>query len=189
MTISLRRIALWGAIVLCVLALPFIATILSTEVNWDSTDFIVLSSILITGITLYEFSIRSSRSMVYRIAAGTGIMGAILLFWVNAAVGIIGSENQSVNLWFYMVYIVGFVGAWRSRLSPSGMSATLIVMSAVPLIVTTTTWIMVPEPSMSWSPGVAGVYLMSLFFTSIFLGSGLLFRYASIQNSSKSHAK
>ena len=179
MTISLRRIALWIGVVLCVLALPFVATILSAEVNWDSTDFIVLSSILITGIVLYELSIRKSRTTVYRIAAATGIIGALLLFWVNAGVGIIGSENQSVNLWFYAVYVVGLAGAWRSKLSPSGMPNTLFAMSVVPLLVTTIAWILVPEPSISWSPGIIGVYLVSLFFSSMFFGSGLMFRHAS----------
>jgi len=34
----------------------------------------------------------------YRIAFGVGFAGVLLLGWVSGAVGIIGSENNSVNL-------------------------------------------------------------------------------------------
>ena len=46
----------------------------------------------------------------YRRAFFVGFLGVFLLFWVNGAVGIIGSEDNPANLLYGGVVLTGFVG-------------------------------------------------------------------------------
>ena len=58
------------------------------------------------------------RDMMYRIAFGIGLMGLLLLGRVSGAVGIIGSENNAVNLMYRAVPTVGIIGSFLSHFKP-----------------------------------------------------------------------
>lgn len=59
----------------------------------------------------------------YRVATGIAVAAALVLFWMNAAVGIIG--DGPVNLMYLGVLAVGFVGALVARFQPHGMALAL----------------------------------------------------------------
>jgi hypothetical protein len=123
----------------------------------------------------YEFITRKSKHRLFRIACTIGLAGVLLLFWVNAAVGIIGSENQDVNLLFAGVLLIGLIGAVFSGLKPLGMRNTLYAMAAAQMLVPVIGLIIWPASEISWSPGILGVFVLSGFFAFLFTLSGLLF--------------
>ena len=174
-----KRILIWIIAILFLLAIPFIATQVSDEVNWDLTDFLIMGSVLLAIGLAYELIARRSKKSIYRLAFVIGLLGAFLLFWVNGAVGIIGNEGQDANYLYALVFVVGFLGSVLSRFKAPGMSRTMFTAAAVQMAVPVAALIIWPPPDTSWSPSIFGVFLLTAFFAMIFLVSGSLFRRAA----------
>ncbi len=169
----------WLAFTALVLLIPLIAMQFTDEVNWRASDFLLMGAALLGIGTAYELIATNATSIRYRIALIIGLLGAFLLFWVNAAVGIIGSENQEVNRLFAAIFIIGLVGTFISRFRSKGMAITMYVLALVQLLVTVIALIVWPPPIISWTPSVLGVFLISGFFALIFCLSGILFARSS----------
>ncbi len=113
----------------------------------------------------------------YRLAVGVALVAALLLFWINGAVGMIGSEDNPANLLYIGVFVVGIVGAVRARLEPRGMRRAMIAV--------TTTQILVPVVALViWrpdvGPGVVVVFMFNTLFSGLWMVSALLFGRAGI---------
>ena len=176
MILAKKRIIGWIVFVVCALLIPFIAMRFTDEINWDLTDFLIMG-IVLSGIGLiYELIARKSKKTTYRMAFIIGLLGAFLLFWVNGAVGIIGSENQDANLLYGTVFLVLLVGSLISRFKAKGMSITLLIASVVQIVIPITAIIIWPPSEISWSPSVSGVFLLCGFFALLFYLSSLLFK-------------
>jgi hypothetical protein len=123
---------LWIAVgIALLLMIPFIAMLFNTGVNWSPFDFLIAGVLLFgTGLT-YELISRKSSNTTFRIAVGLAVMASLMLIWINLAVGIIGSENNPINLMYGGVLAVGFIGAIISRLQARGLSITLFSMLAL----------------------------------------------------------
>ena len=174
-----RRLLNWILVVIGVLMIPLISMLWSDQINWDVSDFIIVGAILVGIAIVYEVIIRKSAQVKYRVAVGIGLLGALLLFWVNGAVGIIGHEGQDANMLFGVLLVVGLVGALISRFRPRGMSITLYLVALLQILVTVAALIIWPPSQISWSPSVIGVFLLSSFFALLFVISGKLFRESS----------
>lgn len=73
------------------LLVPFIAMQFTDEVNWTLSDFIVAGILLFgTGLTC-ELVMRKVKKIEYRIAICAAILAALLLIWIELAVGIFGT--------------------------------------------------------------------------------------------------
>ena len=178
MTLQTKR---WIGILLAVallLLIPLIAMQFSDEVQWTLFDFVLMGAVLLSVAFAYEFIARRSDQTVYRIAFGVGLAGAFFLFWVNAAVGIIGNEDQPANLLYAAVFGVGFIGSLLAGFKPRGMARTLFAAAAVQLLVPVAALLIWAPPATSWSPGVVRVFLLNACFAMVFALSGFLFRRA-----------
>ncbi|MBT8237575.1 MAG: hypothetical protein KJN65_02930 [Croceitalea sp.] len=176
MFLSKKRLTGWIAFVVCALLIPFIAMRFTNEVNWDFTDFFIMGMVLMGVALSYELIARKSKKTTYRMAFFIGLLGAFLLFWVNGAVGLIGSENQDANLLYAAVFIVGLVGSLIARFKARGMSTTLFIAACVQMLVPITALLIWPPSEISWAPSVFGVFLLSGFFAFLFYISGMLFK-------------
>lgn len=107
---------------------------------------------------------------------------ALLLVWINLAVGIIGSENNPINLIYFGVLFVGIAGAGIARFRPQGMAralfATAFAQALVPVIALVIGKSQVR--SLQEPPGLVGVLALNAFFVMLFVVSALLFRHASV---------
>ena len=176
-----KRISLWAIAIGLLLLIPLLAMKFTEEVNWDVFDFLIMGTVLMgIGLT-YELVARRSQKTAYRAAFGMGLLGAFLLFWVNGAVGIIGSENQPANLLYLAVFAFGLIGSVIVRFKARGMARTLFVVTGVQLLIPVVALIIWPPPATSWAPSILGVFLLSAFFALLFATSALLFRQASMQ--------
>ncbi len=174
-----KRLAVWAAGIAAILMIPLVAMQFTSEVVWDLSDFVIMGVVL-SGLGLaYELIARRSGKTVYRAAFSVGLVAAFLLFWVNGAVGIIGNEGQPANLLFGAVFVVGFIGSIMARFKPSGMSRTLFAAAIAQMAVPVIALMVWPPPATSWSPGVFRVFIMSAFFASLFVASGVLFQNAA----------
>ena len=121
------RVASW-VVASLLLATPYMAMQLSVgDVAWTASDFVIMGVILYGCCALFEVGMRLSAHSAYRFAIGLAIATAFFTTWINLAVGIIGSENQWVNLVFFGVLAVGFVGVLLSRFEARGMALAMVV--------------------------------------------------------------
>ena len=169
------RIALVTAFLLLI---PLVAMQFSAEVDWSLFDFAVAGALLFGSGLAYGLIARKAGNTAYRAAIGIALAAALLLTWVNLAVGIIGSENNPANLMYFAVLFVGIIGAGIARLRPTGMARALFVTACaqalVPLIA-----LLIGESqlrSLHEPPGVLAVLVLNAFFVMLFVGSALLFR-------------
>jgi hypothetical protein len=166
------RIALVTA---SLLLLPLLAMQFTDEVVWDLTDFVVAGVLLFGAGLTYELVARKGGTVAYRAAVGVAVAAALLLVWMNLAVGLIGSEDNPANLMYSGVLAVGLIGAYIARLQPREMAralfATALAQVLVPVIA-----------MMIWRPpltsGLLGVFVLNTFFVALWVVSALLFRHA-----------
>jgi hypothetical protein len=131
--LNLWRVIGWGTIAALV-ALPAVAMQFTREVNWTASDF-VFAAVLLGGVGLaFEMAVRASGNIAYRAGAAIALGLSLLLLWANAAVGIAGSENNPVNLWFNLVPLVALIGTLAARLRARGMAAAMVVAALAQLL-------------------------------------------------------
>jgi peptidoglycan/LPS O-acetylase OafA/YrhL len=128
------RIAAW-AVAALLLLLPLVAMQFSDEMNWGVGDFVFAGALVLgTGIT-YELAVRKTGSRAYRAAVAVALAAAFMLIWFNAAVGVIGSEDDPANLLYGGVLAIGIIGAILARFQPQGMARALLATPS-PLLAT-----------------------------------------------------
>ncbi|MES2470930.1 MAG: hypothetical protein V4526_01730 [Patescibacteria group bacterium] len=170
---NLLRFALVTALILLI---PLIAMQFTDEVVWTAFDFVFAGTLLFGTGLAYEFLSSRSGTLTYRFASGLAVITGLLLIWVNAAVGLIGSEDNPLNLLYFGVILIGIIGAVGARLKPLGMSHTLFA-TAVAQILVPIIALIVRKPD--FSPGIIHVLILNAIFAALWLGSGLLFRRAA----------
>ena len=119
------RMILWGGAAALLVA-PAVAMRFTPEVNWTASDFVFAAAVFGTVGLLGEAAARMSRNRAYRAGAALAIAAAFLIVWSNAAVGMIGSEDNGYNLGFFAVIAVALAGAAIARFRAGGMVAAML---------------------------------------------------------------
>lgn len=178
------RMLYWGTAALLLL-LPAIAMQFTDEVNWTGSDFLFASILFGSVGGAFELVVRTTSNSAYRMAAGIALAGALLMIWINGAVGIIGSEDNPANVMYGGVLLVGVLGALVSRFRPAGMSVALFAAAAVTALIAA-----IAVVGGLGAPYSGPVQLLSLngFFVSLFAAAGVLFREAAREESERSAA-
>lgn len=128
------RVAGW-TLAASLLLLPPVAMRFTDEVAWTGSDFAAAGA-LVGGVGIgLEIAFRTSRSLAYRAGAAAAIATAFLTVWINLAVGIIGSENNSTNLLFAGVLAVALLGSAAGRFRPAGMARATAATAAAQAVV------------------------------------------------------
>lgn len=137
---------------------------------------IVLAAVLI--LVFMFLKAKRPDNTAYRTAVGLALLAALLLFWVNGAVGIIGSENNDANLMYAGVLAIGLIGAFIARFEPQGMAramlATAVAQALVAVIALVAGW---GTSGAIWPRDVIGA---TVIFVMLWLGSAWLFRRAAL---------
>lgn len=161
----------------CVLAIPAAAMLFKVEGwAWSPADFVVAWLFIAAAMAAYRFMAEKAPSRAYRVAAGVAVVTGLVLFWINGAVGLIGSEDNPANLLYGGVLLVGVIGAALARLRPLGMARALGATAAAQFLVPVVALI-VWRPD--FGPGVVQVFGLNFGFVLMFATSALLFRHAA----------
>jgi hypothetical protein len=172
-----KRLIVWAIVAALILAIP-LAMQFTNEVQWD--EAVAYSVILLVAGGAYElWQWLQTHSSAYRLAFGVGLAGALLLGWVNGAVGIIGSEDNPANLMYGAVFAVGLIGSLFSRFKPRGMARTLFAAALVQVLVPAIAFFIWPAQASWGEAGVIGVFIINFIFAMLFVISALLFRKAA----------
>jgi hypothetical protein len=160
-----------------ILLLHLLAMQITDAVVWGPADFAVAGALLFgTGLT-YQLVTRKAGTIAYRFAVGAALAAALILVWVNLAVGLIGSEDDPANLMYIGVLAVGIIGALIARFRSRGMARALLATALAQALVAVVALI----AGMHQNPGssVFEILAANAFFVALFVGSALLFRYAA----------
>ncbi len=163
---SLVRILLITGLILL---LPLTAMQFTDEVDWGLADFAVAGALLFGAGFIFESLARKADSVAYRVAVGIAAAAALLLVWVNLAVGIIGNENNPANLMYIGVLVIGIGGAAIARFHPKGMARALLAMALAQFLVA----------AIAEVTGTDHAWLITGFFVALWLASAWLFHKAS----------
>ena len=150
------------------------------RMNWTATDFATAAVLLLcVGAAIFLMA-RAGGSLAYRLALGGAILTAVLLVWVNGAVGIVGSEADDFNMLYFGVPLVGAAGAVIARFRSRGMAFALLATAGTVIALAATALAIgrQAEPGASLAE-IAGVNGM---FAALFVGSALLFWRAAHDN-------
>jgi hypothetical protein len=170
------RIAGWSAATLLLL-LPLVAMHFTDEVVWDVADFAVAGALLVgAGVTL-ELAARRTGNGAYRAAVGVALGAAVILVWVNGAVGVIGSESNDANLMYGGVLAVGVIGALIARFRPHGMARALLATALAQALVAVIALIAGLGSTRPIWP--RDILMLTGFFVALWLGSASLFQKAA----------
>jgi hypothetical protein len=180
---SILRIALVTG---CILLVPLLGNLVMGW-NWPAFAFPLWGALLFgTGVT-YELVARKGGTTAYRAAVGVACATGFILFWINAAAGIIG--DGPVNLMYLGVLAIGFVGAFIARFEAHGMGlalfATALAQMLVPviaLVIWKAGWqdllIDPNSPNPPFDPGIAPVFGLNAVFAMLWVVSGMLIRHS-----------
>ncbi|MCB1025577.1 MAG: hypothetical protein KDB79_14365 [Acidobacteria bacterium] len=86
-----KRITLILMIAASILLVPFVAMKFTNEVNWTGFDFIVAGALLFGAGIAIEIVLRAIKKTAHRLAFCAAILAAVLLIWIELAVGIFGT--------------------------------------------------------------------------------------------------
>jgi hypothetical protein len=159
-----------------ILVLPWLAMQVTDQVRWDLADFAVAGALLVGTGLMYELAARKAGNIAYRAAVGVALATALLLVWMNLAVGIIGEPDELANVMYIGVLAVGIIGAVVARLQPHGMVRALSATALAQALVAAIALIFGLGSPVS---GPLEILALNGFFVALFVGSALLFRYAA----------
>lgn len=178
MVMQNKRIIGLALVTALLLSIPLIAMQFTDEANWGLFDFIFAGGLIFGTGLAYQLVSSKGKNIAYRAGVGMALAGVFLLIWINLAVGIIGSEDNPVNIMYFGVIAIGFLGSIIARLQPQGMAWVMFAMATAQMLVPVIGLIIV-RPQFLEPPGVIGVFALNAFFATLFAGSGLFFRQAS----------
>src|SRR5690606_30455725 len=97
------RYLLW-AVPAALLATPAVMMLRGAEGwLWGPLDFVFAAILLFGSTAMIDLAIRRGGSTAYRLGAALAVLVSFLLVWINAAVGVIGDEDNPANLLFFAV--------------------------------------------------------------------------------------
>jgi hypothetical protein len=153
------------------LLLPLVAMQFSDGVVWDLADF-AGAWVLLAGAGLtYKLATRKANT-AYRAAVGVAVATALILVWMNVAVGLIGDEENPANLMYGGVLAVGIIGATIARFRPDGMARALFATALAQMLVGVIALI-------AELGSMRDALILNSFFAALWVGSALLFRHAA----------
>jgi len=172
------RILGWGG-ACALLLLPLVAMQFTAEVNWTLSDFIFAGVIFgIVGGT-FELAVQASGNRAYRGAVALALAGGFFTVWINLAVGIVGNEDNPINLVFFVTILIALAGSIAGRFKADAMARAMAVTFVFQAIVGVI--VFVADLGHGEPPGAIRLLILILGLASFWLASAALFRRAAVQ--------
>lgn len=176
-----KQIVIVTSVTLLLLLVPLVAMQFSHEVNWQIGDFMVMGTLLIaTGFSYCIIVNQMSKRALIRIAVGLAVLCCFALVWVNLAVGLIASESHPANLLCYGVVIIAVIGTIVAGNDIKKLSTLLFLMAVMQWLIPVIAIYLWALP-VDHGSDLLRIFLFNSVFAIVFLISGFLFRYQTLQ--------
>jgi hypothetical protein len=110
----------------------------------------------------------------YRIGIAVALGAAFLEVWINLAVGIVGSEDNPVNMGFYLVVATAGACAFTARLRAHFMARAMLAVAGMQALLAVAI-ATAPSTVRDDPKGPLGVLALSAGFAALWLLSAFLF--------------
>lgn len=169
-----------AVITVLILGVPLLRSLFAGEWGWDIRAFLLVGAVatllFAMGLTI-QMMIRKLGTTTYRAAVGVALVTVFLLVWGNFVQGADGVNRAAFS--YFVVPVVGIIGAGMARFQAKGMAralfVTALVQALVLVILLTTRDPEVTPRSAAVLRGFAGNAMNAM----LFVASALLFRRAS----------
>lgn len=149
--------------------------------NWDALDYVVFGAMVAAVTTVYVLARQTSGNRLYRYGIGVALAAAFILIWVNAAVGIIGNENNDVNMLYFGVVAIGVIGALLARFRAPGMARAMIAAAIAQALIALVA--IVGDMGSAGPAWPKDVLVLTVFFVALWLVAARLFQLAAKRQS------
>lgn len=182
LTKSISLVALGTALLLLI---PLTAKLTMPGMLWTAEDFVAAGIMLFGSGLTFVLIARMGDNSMYKLATGLGVAAGFLLVWANLAVGLVGSEDNPVNLLYGLVLVVALIGSIAARFRPLGMSNAMFAASLTYVVITIIALFIWPPAAEATEPSVLRIneIVANGLFAAVWAGSGWLFRRASASSS------
>jgi len=140
--------------------------------NWDTTDYVIATALFASCALVTWLITRNARSHWHILAGTLAALGALVLVWMQLAVGLIGSGEHPINQAMTLVLAAGAIGSALSRFRASGMRTTMLAVAGTQMTLGALGFILATPDLFS------DVFLVTTFFAGIWTGSAFLFHLA-----------
>jgi hypothetical protein len=144
---------------------------------WSAADFVVAGAMFAIVGGAFELAVRASGDLSYRLACAVALATAFLLVWINLAVGIIGNENNPLNLIFFGVIAIALTGSVAARFRSAGLARAMTLAAALQALIGIAVFVF--DVGASEPPGALGLLLLIEGFALLWLLSAWLFHRAA----------
>ena len=110
----------------------------------------------------------------YRLGATVAIGASFLQVWMNLAVGIVGSEDNPVNMGFFLVVVTAGACAFTAQFRAGGMARAMVAVAGLQALLAAAV-ATAPSTARDDPMGPMGVLVLSGFFVTLWLLSAWLF--------------
>jgi hypothetical protein len=144
---------------------------------WTAADFIVAAAMFAIVGGTFELAVRASGNAFYRWGAAVALATALVLVWINLAVGIIGNDDNPLNLMFFGVVAVALLGSIAARFRAAGIATAMLAAGIIQALIGAGVFAL--NAGASEPPGAWGLLGLIEFFAVAWLLSAWLFHKAS----------
>ena len=175
-----RRRSLWkvpALITALILGIPLLRDLSVNGLNWDIRGFLLVGAVatLLFGIGLtFQMVIRKVGTTTYRAAVGVALVATFLLVWGNFVQG--ADHVNPAAFDYFVVPMVGIVGAALARFQPNGMARALFVTALAQALVLAIALIIRNPDVTPWTGAVLRGFGGNALDFLLFVGAALLFR-------------
>jgi uncharacterized membrane protein YwaF len=162
-----------------ILLIPLVAMQITDEVVWNLADFVVAWTLLFGAGLTYNLVARKMDNIAYRAAVGVAVVTSLIIIWSNLAVGLIGNEDNLINLIYFFVLLLGIIGALIARFRANSMAFVLFSMALALVLIAA--FVLIADLQQDEFTVVKNLVFLGVhcFFATMFVISALLFRYAA----------
>ena len=144
---------------------------------WTLFDFVFAGAMFATVGGLFELAVRKSGNWAFRGGVAVALATSFLLVWINGAVGVIGNEDNPLNLMFFGVIGAALVGAIVARFRAEGMARAMTVVAAIQGMIGV--GVFMADAGATEPPGRFALLFLIEAFAGLWLLSAWLFRKAA----------
>ncbi|NTZ41992.1 hypothetical protein G7A66_02560 [Altererythrobacter sp. SALINAS58] len=158
--------------------LPIAVQLTHGHFGWSFGDFVGITIILLSGSAIFDVAARRSPNFAYLAGAGAALAAAFGLVVVNGAVGLVGSEDEAHNAYFFTAILVAIFGSIMAWGQATHMAKAMLAAASVHMAVSMALLI----EANGTSDGNPQMEVIGLsVFAMLWLASAWLFRRASNQ--------
>lgn len=130
------RVAAWsmaGALML----VPITVQLTHGHFGWSIGDFVGAAIILLLGSAIFDLAARRSPNFAYLAGTAAALAATFGLFVVNGAVGLVGSEDEAHNAYFFAALLVATFGSILAGGRPEPMAKVMLAAAGTHIAVST----------------------------------------------------